>query len=203
MEDYSCESSRMSSIRLFILGSLEQNGPMHGHQLRLLAEEEHVAAWTDISVGSLYGAIKRLAAEGLIEEVRTERAGAYPPRQIWGITQAGRVAAGVIRMAALREIVFKPDPFDLVLTRLDPDHLDDLPGLIEARLASLRAMLADNGAHFDAIRRYLTVSEVHAMEHRQVRLRAEIAWHETLLADLPNIVAEERAHRPGGPTHAG
>ena len=41
---------------------------MHGHQLRLLAEEEHVALWTDITVGSLYGAIKRLAAEELIEE---------------------------------------------------------------------------------------------------------------------------------------
>jgi DNA-binding PadR family transcriptional regulator len=47
---------------------------MHGHQLRLLAEEEHVALWTDITVGSLYGAIKRLAAEELIEEVRVERA---------------------------------------------------------------------------------------------------------------------------------
>jgi hypothetical protein len=42
---------------------------MHGHQLRLLAEEEHVALWTDITVGSLYGAIKRLAAEELNEEV--------------------------------------------------------------------------------------------------------------------------------------
>lgn len=182
----------MSSIRLFILGSLEQHGPMHGHQLRLLAEEEHVDSWTDISVGSLYGAIKRLAAEGLIEEVRTEREGAYPPRQVWGITYDGRVAAGVIRMAALREIVLKPDPFDLALTRLDPDHLDDLPAMIEARLATFRAKLADDDAHLIAIRRYLTRGEIHASEHRLARLRAEIAWHETLLADLPVIIDDER-----------
>jgi DNA-binding PadR family transcriptional regulator len=39
-----------------------------------------VALWTDITVGSLYGAINRLAAEELIEEVRVERAGAYPQR---------------------------------------------------------------------------------------------------------------------------
>lgn len=187
----------MSSIRLFILGSLEQHGPMHGHQLRLLAEEEHVDTWTDISVGSLYGAIKRLAAEGLIEEVRTEREGAYPPRQVWGITQAGRVAAGVIRMTALREIVLKPDPFDLVLTRLDPDHLDDLPALIDARLATLRAMLVDNEAHLDAIRRYLTLAEIHATEHRQARLRAEITWHASLLSDLPAIIEDERNRHHG------
>jgi DNA-binding PadR family transcriptional regulator len=188
----------MSSIRLFILGSLEQDGPMHGHQLRLLAEEEHVDSWTDISVGSLYGAIKRLAAEGLIEEVRTEREGAYPPRQIWQITQTGRAAAGVIRMAALREIVLKPDPFDLALTRLDPDHLDDLPSMIKARLAALRAKLADNEAHLTAIRRYLTVAEIHATDHRNARLRAEIGWHETLLADLPAIIADVRARHDTG-----
>lgn len=192
----------MSSIRLFILGSLEQHGPMHGHQLRLLAEEEHVDSWTDISVGSLYGAIKRLAAENLIEEIRTEREGAYPPRQVWGITQEGRVAAGVIRMAALREIVLKPDPFDLALTRLDPDHLDDLPAMIEARLAAFRAKLTGDEAHLAAIRRYLTRGEIRASEHRLARLQAEVAWHEALLADLPAIIDEERARQETGPTHA-
>ena len=183
----------MSSIRLYILGSLEKHGPMHGHQLRLLAEEEHVDSWTDISVGSLYGALKRLAADGLIEEIRTEREGAYPPRRVWEITEPGRVAAGVIRMATLREIVLRPDPFDLALTLLDFDHLDDLPVMIEARLAALRAMLADNESHLTAIHCSLTKSERFAAQHLLVRLRAEIEWHQALLDELPDIVAEERA----------
>jgi DNA-binding PadR family transcriptional regulator len=174
---------------------------MHGHQLRLLAEEEHVDTWTDISVGSLYGAIKRLASDGLIEAIRTERKGAYPPRQVWGITREGRRAAGVVRMAALREIVLKPDPFDLALTRLDPDHLDDLPAMIGARLATLRAKLADDEAHLHAIRSYLTRSEIHASEHRLARLRAEVAWHEGLRDDLPAIIDEERARPKSGLIH--
>ncbi|HYR13924.1 MAG TPA: helix-turn-helix transcriptional regulator, partial [Mycobacterium sp.] len=120
----------MSSIRIFLLAALEERGPMHGHQLRLLAEEEHVALWTDITVGSLYGAIKRLAAEELIEEVRVERAGAYPQRQVWAITDAGREALGGLRLRALRDIVIKPDPFDIAVTRVDPDHLDDLSAMI-------------------------------------------------------------------------
>ena len=68
----------MSSVRLYILGALAEEGPMHGHQLRLLAEQERVHYWTDISVGSLYGVIKRLSTEGLITELRLERSATIP-----------------------------------------------------------------------------------------------------------------------------
>ena len=80
VRDYLCKSSWVSSIRIFILGSLEQRGPMHGHQLRLLAEQEHVAMWTDITVGGLYGALKRLATENLIAQVRVEQPFRQPIR---------------------------------------------------------------------------------------------------------------------------
>jgi DNA-binding PadR family transcriptional regulator len=185
----------VSSIRIFLLAALEERGPMHGHQLRLLAEEEHVALWTDITVGGLYGAIKRLAAEQLIEEVRVERAGAYPQRQVWVITETGREALGGLRLRALRDIVIKPDPFDLAITRLDTDHLDDLAAIIAARIDSLSAMLAEWEAHATAIDRYLTVSERIVMKHRADRLRSEIAWHEYLSAALPEIIEDQLARR--------
>ncbi|NUW42597.1 PadR family transcriptional regulator [Nonomuraea rhodomycinica] len=185
----------MSSIRVFILGALSERGPMHGHQLRLLAEEEHLDLWTDITIGGLYGAIKRLAAEGLIGEVRTERVGSYPQRQVWRITDAGSRTLSSLRLSGLREIVLKPDPFDLVLTRLDPDHLDDLPPVIEARIASLEAMLTDYEAHARSIARHLTLAESLAMRHRVARLRAEVTWHRELASRLPELVAEERSRR--------
>ena len=181
----------MSSIRIFILAALEERGPMHGHQLRLLAEEEHVGLWTDITVGGLYGAIKRLAAEDLIEEIRVERAGAYPQRQVWAITDAGREAVGALRLRALREIVIKPDPFDLAVTRLHPDHLGDLPTMITARIGSLNAMLTEWETHAATIDRYLTAAERLVMKHRADRLRAEIAWHKELSEALPTIVVNE------------
>jgi DNA-binding PadR family transcriptional regulator len=185
----------VSSIRIFLLAALEERGPMHGHQLRLLAEEEHVALWTDITVGSLYGAIKRLAAEELIEEVRVERAGAYPQRQVWAITDAGREALGGLRLRALRDIVIKPDPFDIAVSRVDQDHLDDLSAIITARTASLSAMLEQWDAHAAAIDRYLSVSERMVMKHRADRLRAEIAWHQQLSAALPEIIDDQRERR--------
>ena len=115
----------MSSIRLFILGALDIEGEMHGHQLRQLAEKEHIDMWTDISVGALYGAIKRLAAEGLIEETRVEREGAYPERQVWRITEAGHEALHALRLDGLQDVVIKPDPFDLAIARLDLDEADE------------------------------------------------------------------------------
>lgn len=182
----------MSSIRIFLLGALAERGPTHGHQLRLLAEEEHVALWADISVGSVYGALKRLAAEGLITEARVEKLGAYPQRQVWAITEAGREVLGSLRLHAFRELVIRPDPFDVALSRPDPDHLDDLPAMVSARIGSLKAALSEWEAHSAAIDRYLSGAERIVLRHRVARLNAEITWHEELSAELPDIIEDEK-----------
>ncbi|RFA19025.1 PadR family transcriptional regulator [Subtercola boreus] len=188
----------MSSIRLFILGSLAQHGEMHGHQLRLLAEEEHVHLWTDITVGSVYGAIKRLASEGLIDVVRVEREGNFPERQIYAISASGRDALAGIRLDQLTSVTFKPDPFDLALTRLDGERLDDMPHVIEGRIAALQALLADTEAANDRALPHLTLSESFAMKHRAHRMRGELDWQRELLAAMPDIVADERRHNEQG-----
>jgi DNA-binding PadR family transcriptional regulator len=185
----------VSSIRLFILGSLDERGPMHGHQLRLLAEQEHVNLWTDITVGSLYGAIKRLAAEGLIVETRVEREGAYPERQVWQISEAGLESLRSMRFDGLRTIVIKPDPFDLALTKLDTERLDALPETVRARIAALDAMIADAESHRNTVDEYLTKVEKFVMGHKTERLRTEVAWHTELLEQLPDIIADERARK--------
>jgi DNA-binding PadR family transcriptional regulator len=185
----------VSSIRLYILDALVEEGPMHGHQLRLLAEKEHVQEWTDISVGALYGALKRLAADGLIEEVRAEREGAYPERQVYEITAAGRISLGVEKRNALREIVVRPDPFDLALSRLDRDNLGDLDDVLSARIAHLKALLAEIKAHNTSIGQYLTFTEKFVVGHKAARVRAELEWHEELYKQLPEIIAAEKARK--------
>ena len=164
---------------------------MHGHQLRQLAEKEHIDEWTDISVGALYGALKRLAAEGLIDEVRVEREGSYPERQVWGITTAGRIALGKLRYDGLTEIVVRADPFDLAVSRLDLTKLDEVPVILRNRLAQLRVALAQDQAKIDSISRYLSALELMVMTHRADHLRADITWHERLLSRLPELLAEE------------
>jgi DNA-binding PadR family transcriptional regulator len=79
----------MNSTRLFILGSLTRRGPMHGHQIRRAAQVDRTELWADVKPGSLYGALHRMAAEGVIEAVRTEREGNLPARTIYAITEEG------------------------------------------------------------------------------------------------------------------
>ena len=183
----------MSSIRLFILDALARHGEMHGHQLRLLAEQERVHLWTDISVGALYGAIKRLAAEGLLAEVRTEREGSYPERQVYSITNAGRASLTGLQQAALEQVAFRPDPFDLALCRPDPHRLDELGAAVGRRLDTLTTLLAEVERANERARPHLSLGETHALLHREHRLRAEIEWHRGLVAALPDVVADERS----------
>ncbi|MFI0356889.1 PadR family transcriptional regulator [Actinomadura sp. 9N407] len=183
----------MSSIRLFILSSFATHGEMHGHQVRTQAEQEYVHLWTDISVGSVYGAIKRLAGEGLLEEVRSEQDGNRPARQIYAITAAGRDVLAELRHRSLRDIWWKFDPFDLALTRVDPDTLTDLPEVLSARLAAVRDLLEQTKrVNADALE-HVSVSEKWALRHTEYRLQAEVSWLEDLIAAAPDIVADEQS----------
>jgi DNA-binding PadR family transcriptional regulator len=168
---------------------------MHGHALNALAEEEHVHLWTDIVPSGVYGAIKRLAHEGLIVAERVEKQGNYPARQVYAISDAGRELLDQLRIDGLTEVVLKNDPFDLALARLDPDKLDELRGIIEGRVASLHARYAAKESHLVEIDQYLTLAEKWNHKHRLTRLRAEIAWHEELLTALPDIIADERSRK--------
>ncbi|MGV8968347.1 MAG: PadR family transcriptional regulator [Cellulomonas sp.] len=185
----------MSSIRLFILGSLAERGEMHGHQLRLLGEQEHVHLWTDFTVGGIYGALKRLTADGLIDAVRTEREGHRPERQVYAITESGlRSLAAMIR-ATLGEFALRPDPFDLALTRLDPVALDALPQLLSGRRRTIEATMAAQQTSFDRAAPFLTLAERHTMQHQRIRLRAELEWLDSLIAALPQIIQDEMSRK--------
>jgi DNA-binding PadR family transcriptional regulator len=183
----------MSSVRLFILDSLARHGEMHGHQLRLQAEKEHVHLWTDVSVSSLYQVIKRLSTDGLITEVRTEREGNFPERQIYNITDPGRRTLAQLHRDGLSDIWMKPDPFDLAIARLDSDTLDELPAILELRLAGLHDMAEQKQREYQRALPYLTVSEKHALKHSEVRIEAEIAWLQSVIASLPDIISEAQA----------
>jgi DNA-binding PadR family transcriptional regulator len=176
-----------------VLASLAERGAMHGHALRLLAEEEHIDEWTDFTVGAVYGVLKRLAGDGLIEIVRTEREGNYPERHVYDITERGEVALAGLRQRGLEFIDIGPDPFDLALSSLDPDRLDGAEATLSARLAELRRQHAYGIEHHRSIDQYLWKAEKWALGHKLAKLEGEILWHEKLLAALPEIIIDERA----------
>lgn len=168
---------------------------MHGHALRLLAEEEHIDEWADFAAGAIYGAIKRLAAEELIGSVRIERDGNYPERQVYEITPAGRESLAEIRQEALERIVHRPDPVDLALARAGDLGEAAIRDVLEMRLAELRARAESERIHLDRIGHFLTLMERHVMRHDLHRITGELAWHEELLAALPEIMRDEESRK--------
>jgi DNA-binding PadR family transcriptional regulator len=186
----------MSSIRLFILSSFNELGPMHGHRLRLEAEKNRVHLWTDISVGAVYGAMKRLAGEGLLRESGREREGNRPTRQLYEITDAGRQALAELRHEGLSEIWFKFDPFDLALTRMEPEALEHFPAVLAKRLQEAETFLAEATATIENALPYIGQAKQWALRHSQYRLRAEVAYLKDLLAAAEAIVEDERNPAP-------
>ena len=197
--DYSCMTNHVSSIRLFILGTLAASGPLHGHQIRQQAQTDRTETWTDIKVGSVFGAHTRLAAENLVREVRTERVGNRPERTIYEITPAGRGALAAVRHAALSELDRHYDQFDLALAHSRDIPEEDLDQIVAHRLAALQVQVASLRHQAEIADPYVNEAERIVLQHLIERAEAEVRWHSELAARLPKIAADFRDGIGGPP----
>ncbi|MGN9847093.1 PadR family transcriptional regulator [Nonomuraea sp. H19] len=185
----------MSDVRMFVLGALVR-GPMHGHQIRRQAQLDRTELWTDIKVGSLYGALHRLVAEGAIEVVRTEQAGG-PARTVYALTAAGHEEFIALRDQMLREVRLRPDPVDLALHYAGDLAEEELRAMISDRRDVLVARLTAWRHQREQAEPYLHGLEPMTFDHTTARLQAEIAWHESLLEQLPKMLAgSDRGESP-------
>jgi DNA-binding PadR family transcriptional regulator len=182
----------MSAIRLFILGTLAASGPLHGHQIRQQAQADRTDKYTDIQVGSLYGALKRMAGEGLVREIRTERVGNRPERTVYEITPEGRQALSAIRDGILHKISLPYDPFDLALKQARDLAEEDLAQIVVDRLAALRAEELSWRHQAERADPYLNEAERMLTRHLIDRVATEVRWHEELLDRIPKIAADFR-----------
>jgi DNA-binding PadR family transcriptional regulator len=183
----------VSSVRLYILGILARSGPMHGHRIRREAQVERTELWTDIKVGSLYAALGRMAAEGSIEPVRTERSGNLPARTVYAITDEGRRELTALRAAALHEVKLRPDPVDLALQYGDDLGLEEVRAAFVARRTALQAQLDSWQQLQKTATPHLRGAEPLCLEHQRLRLEAELTWHDAVIAELPSLLATDPA----------
>src|SRR5258708_37529844 len=86
---------------------------MYGHQIRRDARADRTELWSEVKPGSLYSALHRMQAEGLIEPVRTEQQGNLPERTVYAITGEGRRELRGPRPPGRREGARRPGPGDL------------------------------------------------------------------------------------------
>jgi len=116
-----------------ILGVLAERGPMHGHQIRRIAELTNAEAWGGITGGALYAELRRLDADGLVRAVREEQVGRRPARTVYQVTDEGRLELVVQRDAALDVIFGSADPVSVVLLFAAGADASDLGERLAAR----------------------------------------------------------------------
>jgi DNA-binding PadR family transcriptional regulator len=162
---------------------------MYGHQLRRHARLDRANLWSDVRPGSLYGALHRLAAEGLIEPLRTEQDGNLPARTVYAITAEGRSELRALRAEALQEVGLRPDPVDLALAM--SSDLDEaiLRGYLDDRIAALSAQAARFDHHRDRAWPDQTVADDLVVEHARLRIDAELAWHRLVRDQLGKLTS--------------
>jgi DNA-binding PadR family transcriptional regulator len=181
----------MNLSRLMILGLLAERGPMHGHQIRRTAELTNAEVWGGITGGALYAELRKLGGDGLIEAIREEQVGRRPARTVYQITGEGRLELVVQRDAALRVVFGSADPLSVVLlfaAGTDPAELREqlaarrhrIEGQLEA-MAAERERLTGQGV--------LPPLAVAAFRRGELRLEAELRWHEELGRQLAAGVA--------------
>lgn len=185
----------MSSIRIFILSTLEEHGPLHGHRIRSLARQDHTETWTDIKAGSIYAALKRLQAEEWIELVKSEKEGNRPERSVYAITEKGREALAIDLREALARVEWRTDPFDLALARAHNQDPEVVRVFVQMRRDEFEQKARSLEQQSKLADPYLTEAERVVMRHLLGRARAELAWHEQLLKLLPGIVRDWKARK--------
>ena len=177
----------MNPTRLFVLGALARHGPMYGHQLRRDARLDRTEMWSEVRPGSLYSALHRMAAEGLIESLRTEQHGQLPARTVYGITAEGIRELRALRAEALQEVRLRPDPVDLALAMSEELDEQTMRGYIEDRIGALSAQATVFEHQRERSWPDQTVADDLVLEHVRLRIQAELGWHRLVLDQLGKL----------------
>jgi DNA-binding PadR family transcriptional regulator len=200
----------MNLSRLMILGVLAERGPMHGHQIRRTAELTNADAWGGITGGALYSELRKLDGEGLVQAVREERVGRRPARTVYQITGEGRLELVVQRDAALEVVFTSADPVAVVLLFAAGTDASELSERLSARRRRVAAQLESMAAERERLtaQGVLPPLAMAAFRRGELRLEAELAWHEEFelqrAASPPGAPAPVRAigGAPGAVRHS-
>lgn len=193
----------MNLTRLICLGLLAERGARHGHQLRRDVEVYKADEWAGVGIGSLHRELRQMAAEGLIEAVRTEQVGRFPTRTIYQITAEGRRELAVLCEQAIGRIQEVPDAMAVALIfagSQDPPMIGELLArhrqAAEAELERL-ALERERGMRDGYLQPSVSPLQAAAFRRSELRIEAELAWHrecDRMLGARDAVDPGERRH---------
>ncbi|MEV3937629.1 PadR family transcriptional regulator [Glycomyces sp. NPDC049804] len=145
----------MWSTRLLVLGLVRWLGPVHGYLVRRELDTWRMPGKPEIGAGSIYHALKKLTADGMIEVVSTESVDARPARTTYAITARGEAEFQRTLREKLWEVEAGEDPFSTawsfaqVLTRAENIALlRQRADVLFSRVEQVTALLAATTPEF-------------------------------------------------------
>jgi DNA-binding PadR family transcriptional regulator len=171
-------------IALTVLNLLSEE-PMHPYQIERVIRERH-KEWAMGRTRSLYHAVDRLLADGLIEPLETSREGKRPERTVYEITEYGREE----QRAWLIDLFEQPSPeHPLFLVAVSFLAYLSSPAALEAlriRSVALESQIAGVEIWIRALHDELRLPRVVTIEaelHLALQ-RAELAWVRSVVAEI-------------------
>ena len=168
---------------LLILGALHR-GAMHPYEIRRRFRSALVECYTDVDVGTLYYAVRQLAAAGHIEAHKVERVARGGNRTTYRITPRGRARFQELLNEQFRvEGVGSTSLYSALLFL----HLADLPNvavLLRERLARLEGAISEGRVIRRGIKRFAGTGVRHLMDHLAAQRALDRKWLRRLLRDV-------------------
>lgn len=128
----------LTPLQLATLGVLAEE-PRHPYDCYRLLMHRRADRVVRIRTGTLYHAIARLEAAGLVAEVGTDRDGNRPERTTYRITEAGRTALADRLRTMLAEPEQEHPPFRLAVSEAHNLPRHEVVDALDARAATLDA----------------------------------------------------------------
>ncbi|MBN1314824.1 MAG: PadR family transcriptional regulator [Anaerolineales bacterium] len=169
------------STKLVILGLLQKQ-QLYGYEIKQIIEE-HMSDWTNIAFGSIYFALSKLAEDGMIEKVATEKEGNRPSRSVYQITESGRQEFLQLLRDAWSDLERQYFTIDVALSFSKALPLQEVEGYLRQRVEQLEAILQHIDAHQteQLERREVPPAAAYVFEHSRVHFQAELGWTRDLL----------------------
>jgi len=143
-----------ASTRLIVLGCVRIFQPVHGYFLRRELGTWQVDSWANVHPGSIYGALRSLTRDALLEEVRTttasDRPSNRPERTSYRLTAAGEAEFLMLLRRGLLELD-DPPTFLAALNLGGALPRDEVLRALRARTVMLEGKAAQELAFADEI----------------------------------------------------
>jgi DNA-binding PadR family transcriptional regulator len=201
MSVFTHPGSKVDLSALAVLAVLFE-GDRHPYEISRVIKTRHQEEPGGHSLRSLYHAVERLTAAGLIEVAETSREGHRPERTVYRITAEGREEF----RHTLSDLLMNPRlgrlAFTAALSRLGYMSESEAVMSLEIRLASLEGMVASHRATLRSLRERVGLPRLFLLETEYVivQLISESGWLASTIDEIKSgaLAVDPRWHQQVG-----